>query len=463
MEIYSLKNIELLILNSKLLLAKKSQEQKDLFLDKHNFVLNLIINQNLASDSPFHYYSNINSKSLKKALGDRYYISVLDNLEQLGIIQRNDSYSSNAFSKSYCITKSLIEKYPLTRTEVKSNRFQIKLKAYIEKEFDEINKNPLLHKILVNTSRLKLLPEFSHYIPISEIKGFWENYYGELINIYEDNSDQMFRYDEFANALKRFNQTTSLEYIYSDTVFYKPKIVNSGRVYHMVASIPRTIRHCLRTKKNELLYEIDMASAQPSILILEYLKELKQSRKQLNSEELKEAEKCLKLVLEGKIYKYVQNDSNHYKELPYNELKKSILTTLNAKKNNSIYNQELLKIFPFFMGWVNNIKKTQGHKRVSAIGQTAEANIFVEVYKEIPDEKFALIIHDCILTTEKDVLLVKKLLENRVRKLFNGVILEHHNLDKLFKTSMVSIPDELLEKTQRDAYYKQECENGIDI
>ena len=55
--------------------------------------------------------------------------------------------------------------------------------------------------------------------------------------------------------------------------------------------------------------------------------------------------------------------------------------------------------------------------------------------REIPDEKFALIIHDCILTTEKDVLLVKKLLEDRIRKLFDGVILEHHNLDKLFKTS----------------------------
>jgi fumarate hydratase class I len=68
-----------------------------------------------------------------------------------------------------------------------------------------------------------------------------------------------------------------------------------------------------------------------------------------------------------------------------------------------------------------------------------------------------------ILTTEKDVLLSKKLLEDRVRKLFSGVILKHHNLDKLFKTSMVSIPDELLEKTQRDAYFKEEYENGIDI
>jgi len=28
---------------------------------------------------------------------------------------------------------------------------------------------------------------------------------------------------------------------------------------------------------------------------------------------------------------------------------------------------------------------------------------------------------------------------------------------------MVSIPDELLEKTQRDAYFKEEYENGIDI
>jgi len=105
--------------------------------------------------------------------------------------------------------------------------------------------------------------------------------------------------------------------------------------------------------------------------------------------------------------------------------------------------------------WVNAIKEKSGYKEVSFLGQSAEANIFVEVYKEIPDEKFALIIHDCILTTEKDVLLVKNLLEDRVRKIFSGVILENHNLDKLFKTSLVSIPDNMLEKTQRDAYSKK--------
>ena len=113
------------------------------------------------------------------------------------------------------------------------------------------------------------------------------------------------------------------------------------------------------------------------------------------------------------------------------------------------------------MMWVNAIKKNSGYKKVSFLGQSAEADIFVEVYKKIPNDKFALIIHDCILTTEKDILLVKNLLEDRVRKLFSDVILEHHNLDKLFKPSLVSIPDDMLEKTQRDAYFKKCFEEGI--
>ena len=58
-------------------------------------------------------------------------------------------------------------------------------------------------------------------------------------------------------------------------------------------------------------------------------------------------------------------------------------------------------------------------------------------------------------------MLVKNLLEDRVRKLFSDVILEHHNLDKLFKTSLVSIPDHMLEKTQMNAYFKKCFEEGV--
>ena len=454
MEIYTLKDIEFLILNSNLFLAKKSQEQKSLLLDKHNFVLNLIISKNLAEDNPFNYFVNINSTTLKSMLGDRYYNDILNNLNELKIIDINDSYSISNFSKSYSIKKDIIEKTIAIRTIVKSIRFKEKLKKFIEKEFIEINKNPLFNKILLNTSRLKLLPEYSHYIPLPNFKEFWENQYGDFIPVYEDNTTQLFRYDEFANALLRFNETTSLNYIYSDIIFYEPKIAKSGRVYHMVSSIPRLIRHCLRTKENDLIYEIDMASAQPSILILEYLKHLKLKPNFLNKEEENEAKKYLKILLEGRIYKYVQDNSNHYKELPYNDLKKSILTTLNAKKNNSIYNQELLRLFPFFMKWINDIKKNEGHKRVSSIGQTAEANIFVNVYKEIKLDVFALIIHDCILTTYENTNEIKHRLIKKVQELYPEVLGNKVDLTNLFKIDIVSLKDEELPSYQANEFSK---------
>ena len=105
------------------------------------------------------------------------------------------------------------------------------------------------------------------------------------------------------------------------------------------------------------------------------------------------------------------------------------------------------------MMWVNAIKKKSGYKEVSFLGQSAEANIFVEVYKSIPDEEFALIIHDCILTTKKNTKTVKSHLENRVRKMYPEVILPNHNLDNLFKEDLVSIPDEELMENKLNKFY----------
>jgi hypothetical protein len=48
-----------------------------------------------------------------------------------------------------------------------------------------------------------------------------------------------------------------------------------------------------------------------------------------------------------------------------------------------------------------------------------------------------------------------------VRKPFRGVILKHHNLEKLIPTSLVLIPDYMLEKTQRDAYFEKCHREGL--
>ena len=55
----------------------------------------------------------------------------------------------------------------------------------------------------------------------------------------------------------------------------------------------------------------------------------------------------------------------------------------------------------------------------------------------------------------------EKSLENRIRELYTDVIFSEHNLDKLFKASLVSISDDKLNSTQREKYFKKTFEEGI--
>ena len=57
----------------------------------------------------------------------------------------------------------------------------------------------------------------------------------------------------------------------------------------------------------------------------------------------------------------------------------------------------------------------------------------------------------------------KKLLETRFRELYADIILPEYNLDKLFKTSLVSIPDDKLLSTQREEYFQTTFINGETI
>lgn len=227
----------------------------------------------------------------------------------------------------------------------------------------------------------------------------------------------------------------------------------------MVASIPRLIRRCLRTKNDELIYEIDMASAQPSILILEYLSSTKDY--DICIKEKTESEMCLKILLEGNVYKHIQENSSYFKELSNKDLKMKILKTLNAKKNNSKANKELLKIFPFLMKWINDIKVNQGHKMISKIGMNTEANIFVKVFSMIEPEVFALIIHDCIITTTDNTTKIKELLINRLMELYPNVLSEKDDLSRLFKIGLVSLKDDELPSYQEYLYALQEFDNEI--
>jgi len=455
---YSIKGFPNLLTTSTQFSKLKTREKKLLLLDRCNWFISSIIKEHLKLDFPYGTYVNLHSQILKKYLGDRTYKDVQMCLIGLGIIIENPKYSTNKFSKSFSLTPKAI-KLETEETHIYSKKFNSKIKALSEINFRETYSHPILKKILDNTAKLLVVEEPLYYVEqiIPQPKYVETN--ERLIDISEEvNSFRVDRYDAYYSSFYALNEITDPEVLFNYSLNYRPSVVKSGRIYHTIASMPKLIRECLRTKSNELIWEVDMTSAQPSIIFLEWLNYAKKNYKNSIKSEY---DLCLKLLLSGGIYAYIQDNSEYFKDLSYKKLKQSILAAINAENKPTKQNKELSRLFPNVMLWVNAIKKKSGYKKVSFIGQNAEANIFVEVYKNLPDKEFALIIHDCILTTKKNIETVKTLLENRVRELYQDIITPQNKLDNLFKTELVSIPDEMLEKNQRDAYFKQQYENGI--
>ena len=465
--VYTINGFSSLLATFPLFQEQETQEKKLLLLDRCNWLITRIAIINIFRNEPVYNYVNLHSVYLKKYLTGRNYIYIENCLIDLGIIQKNDGYATNRFSKSFRLTDKAVDS-GIAETTILSKKFNSKIEEQNNKRIEEILSNPLLKKIAINTSRLKVIEEEgflldAYYNPLDYIEKDeydamsdeeHEKFYAELMSKLSKDKNHLFkvmRYEQYYRGFKSLNDIDDPEQLLKLYVNYKPSVANTGRIYHTFASMPKQVRKCLRTKNNELIWEIDMSSAQPSIMFLEWLKWAKNN---FNNKFKDEYELCLKLLLDSGIYKYIENNSEYFKGLKYDKLKESVLTVINAEYIPTKQEIELSKLFPNVFKWINKIKKVD-HKKVSYIGQRAEAQIFVESYKDIPDNKFALIIHDCILVTKQDLKLVRGLLETRIRKMYPEVILSNHNLDKLFKEELVSIPDDNLIENKLNKFYKK--------
>lgn len=445
MKQYTIKSFADLLVSSRQFESYNTREKKLLLLDRCNWYISFIVKENILKDKPYGTFVNLNSKLLKKYLGSRNYKEIQNCLVGLGIIVENNKYSTAKFSKSFCLTKKAI-KLGVVETPIYSKKFNVKIKSRQQLSFGDINSNPILKKIIDNTLKLVIIEEPAYYVlgilPDPE--------YREIDNHLVDisppvNQFKMDRYESYYNSFYALNEIDDPKELFDSPVFYPPNISSSGRIYHTVASMPKLIRESMRVKPNKLIWEVDMCSAQPSIIFLEWLSYAKENQLKGIEEEI---DLCLKLVLEGNIYSYIKDNSQFFGGLAYKELKVNVLSVLNAENKPTKPNKELSRLFPNVMKWVNSIKMKYGYKQMSFIGQSTEAKIFVEVYKELPSQIFALIIHDCILVIKKDVTTVKQLLEKRIRQLYSNIILPEHNLKELFKASLVSISDDKLLKNQ---------------
>ena len=458
MKQYTINGFADLLVSSTQFKKLKTREKKLLLLDRCNWYISSIVKQNIQEDKPYGSYVNLNSQLLKKYLGDRIYKDIQLCLVGLGIIIENAKYSTTMFSKSFCLTPKAV-KLGVVKTYIYSKKIINKSKKAAQLNYDDSYSNPILKKIIDNTLKLMVVEDESYYVMNILPEPKYVEFENQIVATSEQiNQFKLDRYNAYYSSFADLNKVTDPKLLFDKPIFYNPSIAASGRVYHTIASMPKYIRESMRVKPNELIWEVDMCSAQPSIVFLEWLS---YAKKNFHKSMKDEYDLCLKLLLEGRIYQYVKDNSLFFQTLEYQKLKVSILSVLNAENKPTEPNKELTRLFPNVMQWVNNIKKESGYKRMSFIGQSTEAKIFVEVYKEIPNEKFALLIHDCILVIKEDVELVEKSLENRIRELYTDVIFSEHNLYKLFKASLVSIPDDKLNSTQREKYFKKTFEEGI--
>jgi len=449
--------------------SKKRSSDKAILLDKCNWfvsrIIALILSEKIDDKSSKQKWRNIPSITLKRYLGTSHYKGILGLLIKLDYIEVNGSYSTTRFPKSFRLTQTAFSK-GMTHVTVESNSFKKTLETQAKRRAEAINSNPLFKKLYDSLLRIKSFEE-----PFTSMMPDWRSGKskiiegdGELIDNTEVSHLRLERYSLYHSNLQMLVDIDNLVDLNSLQVCYSPKIVDSGRVYYPMVHIPRLVREFLITKDDRPLYEVDMTSAQPSILFLEYLNSkvnYKAEGPQFISGETK---LILGLLLRGEIYKYIQTNSSFFGKMKYDVLKQAVLTTLNAewgpKKRN---NKELKRLFPGFMSWVNNIKKKYGYKRVSFIGQSTEAKIFVHVYRSIPSNFLSLLIHDCVITTEEGVGPIKSLLIKRVKELYPLILGADLDLDKLFKTKRITIEHQNRESVRYRKFSEEMIEDLKDL
>ena len=419
---------------------KKSRE-KDSALDKANWLVSYIIDTNLKTNSEITNYVNISSKKLKSTLGNKY-LDVVNALVDQGLIVSNTKYSANRYSKSFRLTSKLYKGRQIISVEIRSKRFTNRLDKLRSYEQQDVLKNPLYLKIISNTLKISFINDFVHYIPLPDSVGTRE-INGHIMTEYEDNYFQINRYSEFAKILSQINEETEANQLNKMSLYFSPKMSSYGRLYHFICSVPSRVRELIRTKENELIYEVDMSSAQLTILILEWIKSGHH-----NKAKSKEVELINELLIKGGMYDYIQSESKHFGDMSYKNLKVSILKIINAKYNPGDGNKELERLFPGFMYWINSMKQKKGHQSVSHIHQKAESDTFIKVYEELPDDMFALPIHDCIISTKKNIKQIQERLIQRFEDLYGKFIPPFESLNNVFRINRVSLEDEELPSYQ---------------
>jgi len=334
---------------------------------------------------------------------------VINDLVRWGVIeiQKNskgkDTYQAGVRSKGYRFTVQY--RGVKVRTEVINEKMQNRIEKFA---YSDIVKDD---ELLTIEDRFKVF-----IAKLNNLESDVASKYNNLKNAFNDISIEYDAAIEHLQKLKLTGDQYNLSLISLDKIlereFYFKLDMITGRIFTNITNLRKEFRQFLRYQ-GEPLVEIDIANSQPFL----FNKIVQHKGIHIGLFE--------RLTTQGKFYKYFTKEYN--KEYKENKTIPDIKEVLFGKVffcrkyMNNIYKESKLfkKLFPEEFKIIIE-EKEFSYRHLANKLQTIEADTIIQkiaipLSKKIP----IFTIHDSILTTKDNVIIVKKKIDDTFNKIFN--------------------------------------------
>jgi len=344
-------------------------------------------------------YITLNGKVLCQILGGRYK-KYLDDLMILGIIECDNCYLPGTKSKGY----RLVQKFRCT----KHKKIKIRTKLLIEK-ITKPNKQAYI--------------DLPHLVYMERCVRDVKILYDEAIEFINKNKTDEDSY---------FSYYHSIDMIQHGIIYCKPD-PTAGRIHSNITNLYRDLRQFLRYK-DKPLFEIDIANSQPflfNIIINHYynldnlsLRNLSydhqdNTRCPIKASNYSDVELYRSLTSSGTFYEYVMNKLNITESRPEFKVRFFAKVFYSKESPNYVHDErkQFRELFPNVSRVISHYKKPD-YRNLAITLQRKESDIMIKgVAKRLSEMNvFFLTIHDSILTTHKNLDVVKEIIIDEFSK-----------------------------------------------
>lgn len=354
-----------------------------IFVEKCNYLIDHLYMQRVYWDKDPEKYTPISSEKLHRILGKTFGTDVKRCLVQAGIIEKSPlKHVAGHRCKAYRFTKEF-QKASFVAKEISSASLLKKIKG----DRDETTKRV----IEGGHSGINLISHSLKRLQFDAIKA--KIHLTGTVLMDEDSKN---RADRFYYWL-----SNGIHFWLSDD--------SQGRIYHILAFVPRDMRRFV-TFEGKALYTVDVSSSQPALL------------SSLYPEESPEKQKYVNLIKNGQLYSFLNDCSDGWFDMD-NETEKGFFKAGVFREicYGSNYGgltplkEAFWREFPILSELIEKEKLTH-HRHLPIRFQREEAELVIgEVAKQFSDahngENVCLIsLHDCLITTEEHTQEIQKML-----------------------------------------------------